>query len=362
MSARSTPGALAGKAAGKTKIVGRAQQRRGGRAEIPDEGLEGVNCPMCGHEDPKWLFEEEGYPVWRCRGCGHIYVWPQPSEQALSEYYQSQYYSQSEDSAEDWEDLRTDIVRLTVRAIGRYHPRRGDLLEVGSGFGGFLLAAIGDGWRVEGIEPSASAVAAARRRFGDDVRLQQTIFEQAQLAPDSFDCVVMLNVIEHVRDPVGVCRRVHELLRAGGCLALRWPQSVFLNRLRRRPRLLGVPEHLHDFTRRSIGRLYQVAGFTDVRQAWSGTRKSLGGRRGLGLLPLRAVKLVAYALHKLSGGRCVTPFVARLALGRKAGGRRVTSARGTPVASPPRPGRAYRTSATLPISLKFQAGRAEGEP
>jgi len=227
-------------------------------------------------------------------------------------------------SEEAWEGALNDIINTTANAILKYRPECGDLLDVGAGFGGFLARAAQDGWKLHGIEPNDSAIAVARDRLGNAANLQQAIFETANLQPKSYDCIVMMNVIEHVREPLEIARRAMELLRPGGCLALRWPQMVFMNRWRNRLRLkrqvnrivVGAPLHLHDYTRNSMETLYRRGGFVDVCHSWAGTREVRSAR-----LPFRLgaqlLKTAVRSVHTTTGGRCIFPFFARLTLGRK---------------------------------------------
>ncbi len=292
-------------------------------SSVPLEDLSDTACPVCESTDRQQLIEERGYPLWRCKWCTHVYISPRPSQSWLADLYSSEYMPDSDDG-QSWEVYLDRIFEASARAILAYHPQRGDLLDVGTGFGGFLIRAEQDGWRLHGLEPNSSAFAVAKDRLRDRAVLYETIFEEADLAPGSYDGIVMTNVIEHVREPLDICRRAYTLLRPGGFLGLRWPQTswITLNRARLagisrtdNP-IIGAPIHLHDFQRRSMELLMHRAGFVDIKHAWSSTRR----QPKQSLPKATVVKLltaVAYGTHCVTGGRRMTPFVARLTLGRK---------------------------------------------
>ncbi len=56
-------------------------------SNVADSELTETFCPVCGHQRRKFMFTDREYPVWRCRGCSHIYVSPVPSEAVLADYY-----------------------------------------------------------------------------------------------------------------------------------------------------------------------------------------------------------------------------------------------------------------------------------
>lgn len=228
---------------------------------LPSELIE-TFCPICGDQRRRHLFNELEFPIWQCRGCTHKYVSPTPTDAVLAEYYAKGFMPHTDDE-NVYEGIRGDCFDAVARAVVRTLPRRGLLLEVGPGFGGFLVRAEKDGWQLSGTEISESAAAVCRRRLGLRARILQTSFEQADLAPESLDCIVMINVIEHVREPLKTCQRALRLLRRGGCLALRWPQYAFNKRI-------WAPLHLHSFTGRSMERLLHNTGFIDVREHWAG--------------------------------------------------------------------------------------------
>lgn len=292
-------------------------------ASVPADELTDTNCPICQREQRRELIRERGYPLWKCLGCSHMYISPRPSQEWLDSLYGSAYIPDS-DNEQVWEQYLDRIFETTARAIRKYHPQTGELLDVGTAFGGFLARAQRDGWRLYGIEPNANAYALAKERLGDRVTLYKSIFETADLEPESFDGIVMMNVIEHMRDPVAICRKAFQLLKPGGFLGLRWPQMSLLNLIPQRVKgirktdraIIGAPIHLHDFTRKSMERLFRAAGYDEVCHAWTSTRRQpgLGWKKSMVAALLR---ILAYGSHRMTGGRLITPFIARLSLGRK---------------------------------------------
>lgn len=157
------------------------------RSAVPESELSETACPICGKEERKFLAEERGFPVVKCRRCGHVYVSLRPSEAWLRNFYTSATYMPQTTDETRWEEPLNDIYDATARAIVRFHPRRGDLLDVGAGCGGFLLRAASDGWRLHGVEPHQGAFAVAQKRLGGKAHLQHATFDEADLAASSFD-------------------------------------------------------------------------------------------------------------------------------------------------------------------------------
>ena len=64
--------------------------------------------------------------------------------------------------------------------------------------------------------------------------------ENAGYEDSSFDVVVLINVIEHVKNPIDICIRAFDMLKPVGCIIIRLPHFTFRNSLQ------SAPEHLHD--------------------------------------------------------------------------------------------------------------------
>ncbi len=156
--------------------------------------------------------------------------------------------------------------RADADFLAQYLPASaaGRLLDVGCGHGAMLAQMQELGWRVQGIEPDAQAVAVARAR-GFHVALG-TVFT-ADVPPAAFDAITMSHVIEHVHRPIDTLRRCRELLAPGGSLvaitpnADSWGHHTFGAAWRG----LEPPRHLHVFSRAALAAAAEAAGFATVR-------------------------------------------------------------------------------------------------
>ena len=133
------------------------------------------------------------------------------------------------------------------------------VLDVGCGVGLLLDEARRRGWRTQGVELSDWGVRRARH-LGLDV-FQGTL-EEAGFAPNSYDAVFMIDVLEHLADPVRTLARVAQVLRPGGVLCLVTPDADSAA-----ARVLGrrwwgmLPGHVVLFPHRRLCELLRTVGF-----------------------------------------------------------------------------------------------------
>ena len=149
-----------------------------------------------------------------------------------------------------------------LRAAGL---RGGRVLDVGSGFGFLLDELAASGYRPYGIDVASPAVRAARRRGAAVARASAE--EGLPFLAGSFDAVLVLDVIEHVRDfrrLLDECRRV---LRPPGLLVV-----LTLNAHSAARPLLGRrwtwyldPTHVWMFTPGMLRQALRESGFRPLR-------------------------------------------------------------------------------------------------
>ncbi|MGI8856236.1 MAG: class I SAM-dependent methyltransferase, partial [Thermomicrobiales bacterium] len=115
------------------------------------------------------------------------------------------------------EDTQTARIRAIERACGPLDEKR--MLDIGSGMGGFLVAAARNAMHVVGVEPNADYCAITRlraARYGLPPRVIQGVGETLPFSDQSFDVVLAQDILEHVRDPDETLREIHRVLRPSG--------------------------------------------------------------------------------------------------------------------------------------------------
>jgi SAM-dependent methyltransferase len=237
------------------------------------------NTGLLGPEQVKITDSEYG-KIWdlsRCRSCGHIFADPGPNPKFLASLYSRVEDPQYE---EETEGRSRNFLRLLDR-LDKLAPHKGALLDVGAATGILLDLARRRGWRPDGIEISEWAVRVARRKYG--LPLRQGDLLELDLPREHYAAVSMVDIIEHVPQPLPVAARAWEVLKPGGLLCLVTPDihSLAAKAAGRRWWHLR-PGHLAYFSWRSLDLLLRRTGFRVVklrRYAWTFSAHYLLSRR-----------------------------------------------------------------------------------
>jgi SAM-dependent methyltransferase len=267
-------------------------------------------CPLCGQGQPRLHYRENGFAYWRCLGCGLLFLWPRPTAEFLARHYQD-YLDVDPDAAAAWGRDMAPVIAAAAESLEAKLPGRGRVLDIGCGYGFFLDAMRCRGFDGEGVELSRPAAAYATHLTG--LPIHSCAFEDAPLS-GPFDAITLFYVIEHVPDPVATLRAVAELLRPGGILYLRYPNTtplLGLPPLARRLGLMQAPSHLHDFAGSSLDLLLTQAGLRPLcTTIAAGTSSDNPWRRAIS----RASGTLGAWLAKASQGKILVPGVSRVTL------------------------------------------------
>jgi 2-polyprenyl-3-methyl-5-hydroxy-6-metoxy-1,4-benzoquinol methylase len=137
------------------------------------------------------------------------------------------YEQMGDDEYEATRAARLLQARKLLQHVARYRPS-GRLLDVGAGSGILVEEALAAGFQAEGIEPSRSLLEQGRAH---DLPLHHGVLPSSEV-PGPYDVVTLVDVIEHVGDPVKLLTQAAALLSASSIVVIVTPDvSSFAARL-----------------------------------------------------------------------------------------------------------------------------------
>jgi SAM-dependent methyltransferase len=250
--------------------------------------------------DTEYGTTSERFAYYRCPDCDCLSIHPLPADR-LDEIYPPTYYSFTSGGGAGGTGV-TDRVKARLdarsfrRATALIAGERPRILDVGGGDGAiseaFVHASSGRA-RATVVDIDPESIEAAKGRGLDGVASRFEDFE----TEERFDLILMLNLVEHVADPIPLLRRAGELLEVGGLVWLQTPNFRSLDaRLFRHRNWAGYhcPRHWVIFSEDGLRRGLSSAGLEPVRFSrtqggafWAasllGLRRARGAQSGAGL-------------------------------------------------------------------------------
>lgn len=213
-------------------------------------------CPLCGNDAGLALaFHKADIPIYQCPAC-RVGIAAMPEQFNAAEYYDSSYFNGGRsDGYSDYKQagmvLHAQFLRELdlLKSLG---ARSGRLLELGCAYGYFLDVAK-EVYQVSGLELCQDAVVSCNSRGHYDVHRGEVSRDTLSRFATA-DVIVMLDVIEHLPDPVGSLEAAAEKLKPGGLLLMTTGDfsSLLARATGSQWRLMTPPQHLWFFTPRSL--------------------------------------------------------------------------------------------------------------
>lgn len=242
---------------------------------------EATTCGICGKpaelrngSHPGYV-EGYAFAVYHCSGCGAAFALPRVETDPIYEriygqadripgYARYVAYAREVGCRSDplgYLASREEAYWAVARVLAARQAGCGralQVLDVGCGMGYLTHAISCAGYNVTGCDISARAIAHARERFGG--RFEEVDFGSlAQSRPTSQDVVLLVEMIEHVWDPLALVRDALALIRPGGALVVTTP-----NRSLYPPSTLWQtelpPVHCWWLTEKAVGSLARATG------------------------------------------------------------------------------------------------------
>lgn len=216
-----------------------------------------AKCPLCEHAGRPCFTSsdlmfggEKTYDYYECVNCGAIFQNPMPSAEEILHFYPNHYaVYKKETPVKPLSNFEKAVLKthysyhhlsaplrykVLARIVGKFffhdavaYVPNGRVLDIGCGNGEFLLKLKRLGWSCQGVEFNQKAVAVCRAAQLDVFKGELT---EAAFASDSFDLITAHHFIEHVAHPNKVMAEIVRLLKPGGKVLLRTPNSQSLGR------------------------------------------------------------------------------------------------------------------------------------
>lgn len=209
------------------------------------------------------------FTVVNCRACGLLRTTPRPTPETIGFYYPDDYgpYLGTQVNRAKPASGIKKLLKPLVKRVFNFNTQRlpslapGRMLEVGCASGAFLHQMASQGWQVQGIEFSEKAAQAAAQL---GYRVHAGPLETAPSPDEPFDLIVGWMVLEHLHDPIGGLKKLHDWAKPGAWLVLSVPNSASLEFgfFKEKWYALQVPTHLHHFTPQTIARVLKASGWT----------------------------------------------------------------------------------------------------
>jgi 2-polyprenyl-3-methyl-5-hydroxy-6-metoxy-1,4-benzoquinol methylase len=244
-----------------------------------------VFCPTCGkNQERRAIFErKDGITFYNCIGCNIEYASPRLVESALLNLYEGDswrnksYYKNW--SYQNWKKERGKdyfLVQENIKLVKSFLNPGASILDVGCDIGLTVKALEENGFYSEGVEVSMVGSKIAKEKTG--IKVQNVKLENYQ-ADKKFDGVFLLDVLEHLNDPIQVLSECANNLNQGGYIFIHTPHhrglstryKKFLHKigLKNDYKHFGFPEHLYAFDKKSLKAMLHKAGFKTIHfESW----------------------------------------------------------------------------------------------
>jgi SAM-dependent methyltransferase len=239
-----------------------------------EQDMSRLRSCWCGNAE----LEPFGPQYGACRACGTLVSQAGLGDEELvvsddeTDFYGKQYWHGHQQDDLGFPDLgarsRKDPTERNLhwlRTLLKYRPAPAATMELGCAHGSFVALMSQSGFDARGVEMSPWVVDYGRRTFG--ARIDVGPVEALEIAPASLDVIALMDVLEHLPDPVATMRHCLGLLRPDGLLLIQTPcwdeavghdamvasDSPFLEQLK-------ADEHLYLLSRRAVTELFRCLG------------------------------------------------------------------------------------------------------
>lgn len=195
-----------------------------------------------------------------CETCSFYHAYPYPNEDFLSNYY---------DGYKIPCPLHQEELDRVSKMIGSRFSTSADIVDIGCGKGELLATLKKHGFKnLYGTEFGHMAEEAKKMEaitiFPYDI---YGFCEWCKKESRIFDCVILINVLEHVPNPKNLLKQLKNILSPEGLLVFCVPndfsvlQKIYLDKTQSKPWFLILPDHINYFSLETIDGVLEKTGY-----------------------------------------------------------------------------------------------------
>lgn len=224
-------------------------------------------CPVCQASSfnsfltvKDYTVSQQEFQLAACNACGFTFTNPQPTADAIPEFYKSEKYISHTGGASG---LMDNLYRLARGFTLRWKAKlvtgcttEKTLLDYGCGTGNFLHHMKSKGWSVTGIEPSSDARLKANQNA--------SVYEAIENVSGTFSTVTLWHVLEHIHNLHETLTEIKKRLTVSGTIFIAVPnyKSADASNYKSFWAAYDVPRHLWHFNQHTMAQVLTKAGFT----------------------------------------------------------------------------------------------------
>jgi SAM-dependent methyltransferase len=207
-------------------------------------------CPLCAHDQSRYVFSERGYPLRQCASCGLFFIDPYPDphsqEQAVREYA---YEDLQMMDPETHHRASVAFFDVLFPRIESWYSGAARVLDVGTGTGRLLelVQMHYPEMLCYGAEPNQARAEYARQVSKAEIHVD-SLFE----LPDTpkYDVISLINVLSHIPLPYALDKLVSLMAEDGRLVIL--TGEIEDNVTRSDKFDWAIPDHLHFLGMRTL--------------------------------------------------------------------------------------------------------------
>jgi SAM-dependent methyltransferase len=229
-------------------------------------------CPVCSGQRNRLLYRQqfgslskgsllEGYNLVVCDDCGCAFADQIPEQATFDRHYteMSKYEYRHLGTAEsEFDAARFEVIADHLAAL--IPDKESRILDVGCATGGLLARLRQRGFRnVSGLDPSPGCAELARTHY--DIEVQTGTVFQNNLPSETYDVIIVVGVLEHIREVKTAVGNLRGCLRKNGFVFAEVPDATAYQNWPDAPFQEFSVEHINFFSPGSLTNLFEQSGF-----------------------------------------------------------------------------------------------------